>query len=78
MSFVKHKGMNKELTVGKVTKWIGVFAAVLGIAFYCGAFLAFVQGVATQIGVLAIFGTLCLALGIVLFIAGFRKIKKSK
>ena len=76
IAFVRdHKNSDKNSVVGQIAKWLGVFFAVLGIAFYGGAFLAYMQGIATQIGLLAICGTLCLVFGICGVVYGNKKIK---
>lgn len=69
----EYKTMNKKMIAGKVMKWVGGFAGVLGLAFYGGAFLAHVQGVLTQILPLAVVGTICVIGGIICFVVGNRK-----
>ena len=73
----EYKNMNKKIIIGKVMKWIGGFAGILGLAFYGGAFLAKIQGILLQIVPLAVAGTVCLVGGIICFFAGNHKIKNS-
>lgn len=49
-----------------VLRWGSFILLALGLAFSIGAYLAFVQGVVSQIGVLAVTGIICLILGIVM------------
>ena len=44
----EYKKMNKEMVAGKVLKWSGGFGGMLGLAFFFGAFQAYVQGFITQ------------------------------
>ena len=65
--------MKKGFLTEKICKVTGAILGVLGIAFGIGAYLAFLQGVATQIVPLAVIGTLCLILGIISYLCGRRK-----
>lgn len=47
-------------------KWIGGFGGVLGLAFFFGAFQAYVQGFITQILPLGVVGVICLIADVVL------------
>lgn len=72
----EYKKMNREMVAGKVMKWIGGFGSMLGMAFFFGAFQAYVQGFITQIIPLGTVGIICLIAGIVCVIMGIRKTKK--
>lgn len=74
----EYKKMNKEMVAGKAMKWIGGFGSMLGLAFFFGAFQAYVQGFITQILPLGVVGVICLIAGVICFIMGIRKTKKAK
>ena len=59
-----------------ILKWISIVFVVLGLAFLVGSYLAFVQGVVTQIGILAVVGIICIAIAVILTI--FRVIKSKE
>lgn len=70
------KIMKKKQIVAKGVKWAGLFLCVLGGAFFCGSYLAYIQGVLSQIKVLAAVGVVCVAAGLSALIAGRMKLKK--
>ena len=59
-----------------ILKIVALIIAVLGVAFLGGSYLAYIQGVVTQITVLAVVGVICLVIAAVLLI--YRAIKFSK
>lgn len=59
-----------------ILKLAAIIFAVLGIAFLCGSYLASVQGVASQITVLAVVGVICLVIAAVLLIVRTVKFPK--
>lgn len=70
------KIMKKKQIVVKGVKWAGLFLCVLGGAFFFGSYLAYVQGVLSQIKVLAAVGMICVVAGLIALIAGHMKLKK--
>ena len=74
----EYKKMNKEMVAGKVLKWSGGFGGMLGLAFFFGAFQAYVQGFITQIIPLGVVGVICLIASMICFIVGIRKTKKAE
>lgn len=62
----------KRIT-GKAFKLTGVILGILGIAFYCGSGLAYLQGVLTQIAVMAATGTISLVAGVIFYLVGRNK-----
>lgn len=56
-----------------ILKLAAVILAVLGIAFLGGSYLAYLQGVAGQITVLAVVGVICLVIAAALLI--YRAVK---
>lgn len=65
---MKEENREENMNLYKFWKVAAVLLLLLGLAFLGGSLLAYLQGVATQITVLAVVGVVCLVASIVCFI----------
>lgn len=59
-----------------IFKWLSAIFALVGVAFFGGSYLAYVQGIFAQISLLAIAGVACLIIAAILLAVHLRKAKK--
>lgn len=69
----KEKNQKENVIFVKIWKIAAILLLLLGLAFLSGSLLAYLQGIVTQITVLAVVGVVCLLASVICFIAGIHK-----
>lgn len=69
----KEKNQKENVIFVKIWKIAAILLLLLGLAFLGGSWLAYLQGVVSQITILAAVGVVCLLASVICFIAGKHK-----